>query len=149
MLAPRFAQNFLQLFFENHTQIQCFDVKIVKQKCALPARLVSGYIFNTLPYLSIRGGLAVFCCTVMEVVGTRTWNLPRIIHFWILRSTGILRFSTLFRIGDYPVTSHCTSRAHNLSNKSVHSLQDSYQGIYSTPSHTRQYGVASQSFVAP
>ncbi len=28
MLAPRFAQNFLQLFFENHTQIQCFDVKI-------------------------------------------------------------------------------------------------------------------------
>jgi len=28
MLAPQFAQNFLQLFFENHTQIQCFDVKI-------------------------------------------------------------------------------------------------------------------------
>jgi len=28
MLAPWFAQNFLQLFFENHTQIQCFDVKI-------------------------------------------------------------------------------------------------------------------------
>ena len=109
----------------------------VKQKCALPARLVSGYIFNTLPYLSIRGGLAVFCCTVMEVVGTRTWNLPRIIHSWILRSTGILRFSTLFRIGDYPVTSHCTSQAHNLSNKSVHSLQDSYQGIYSTLSTDR------------
>ncbi len=84
------------------------------------------------PPIPVRGGLAVFCCTVMEVVGTRTWNLPRIIHFWILRSTGILRFSTLFRIGDYPVTSHCTSRAHNLSNKSVHTLQDSYQGIYST-----------------
>ncbi len=28
MLASQFAQNFLQLFFENHTQIQCFDVKI-------------------------------------------------------------------------------------------------------------------------
>jgi len=28
MLTSQFAQNFLQLFFENHTQIQCFDVKI-------------------------------------------------------------------------------------------------------------------------
>ncbi len=32
MLAPQFAQNFLQLFFENHTQIQCFDVKITINK---------------------------------------------------------------------------------------------------------------------
>ncbi len=32
MLAPRFAQNFLQLFFENHTQIQCFDVKTTINK---------------------------------------------------------------------------------------------------------------------
>jgi len=32
MLAPQFAQNFLQLFFENHTQIQCFNVKITINK---------------------------------------------------------------------------------------------------------------------
>ncbi len=32
MLAPQFTQNFLQLFFENHTQIQCFDVKITINK---------------------------------------------------------------------------------------------------------------------
>jgi len=32
MLASQFAQNFLQLFFKNHTQIQCFDVKITINK---------------------------------------------------------------------------------------------------------------------
>jgi len=63
---------------------------------------------------------------------TQTWNLLRIIHSWILHLIEILQFSTLFRIEFYSVTSHCTSWAHNLSNKSVHTLQDSYQGIYPT-----------------
>jgi len=36
-----------------------------------------------------------------------------------------------------------------LLNKSVHTLQDSYQSIYSTLFHTCQYRVALQSFVAP